>query len=103
MHSSSYIDLMKQRALMQRLECPFTWETPCLDQHKAELEEDRLPLAVRTWDRIIKKCHLAYSAHKRGSVKKSRELMADCFIPLLEVPGFESGCDLTTIYRYMYL
>lgn len=88
---------------MQRLECPFTWESPILDQHEADIEEDRIPLAVRPWDSIIKKCHLAYSALKRGCVQKSQQLITECFMPLLEVPGLETVCDLTIIYRFVCL
>ncbi|XP_034253360.1 uncharacterized protein LOC117652505 [Thrips palmi] len=87
--------------MMRGLACPFTWDNMMVfdDDDDINCMIDRLPLAVSSWDSIIQKCHIAFCEFQRGNVPKSSCFISECFIPLLEVPGLETSCELTKTYR----
>lgn len=87
--------------MMRGLECPFTWDNMIVfDDDDTNYMIDRLPLAVGPWDGIIQRCHLAFSEFKRNNIPRSLKFMAECYIPLVEIPGFvETKCELVKMYR----
>lgn len=83
----------------KNLQCPFTWSTPVLTDEDLLHENDTIPLSADTWSLVMSKLLLAYQCLMRDDIKRSKSLLVECYMPLLEVNGL-IHCDSDLIQEY---